>query len=660
MADLPPRLTFRPDIQGLRAVAVALVVLAHAGVPGFQGGYVGVDAFFVLSGYLITGLLLEEHHATGTIAYGRFLARRLRRLLPALLVMLVLVLVAAWVLLTSYEMGVQGRSFPYALTWTSNLFFAFGQRNYFDALEAQDLFLHTWSLGVEEQFYIIWPWLILLARGRSHDKNAGPALTLFAALFALSLAVCLFLATTFPILSFYMMPARGWQFALGAIVYVLLRARGFQKPTSTRNASLLGPVGLLLVLACAPVLDDTISYPGAYAVVPSIGAALIIAAGVLAPNGLVSKLLSTRPAVWLGDRSYSVYLWHWPVLTLGGVLSWGKSDTGVTVLVAATILLAAMSYRLVELPFWKGELRRAPPRQIALYSALSVLAGVSLNVILDRANNRTIAGPTEYDPRGDRPREIYSSGTICDTSTRSAEVVPCEIGNSSGKRLVIIWGDSVGVQWAPVVRKIYSDPQWRIVALTKSACAIVDHTYYYDVVKGDYTVCASWRENVLQYINDVRPNVVIMGSSAFYGFTETQWTEASARIFDLVSNIADRIVVIPGTPRLSFDGPACLDNPQRFAVRTGRSAGQCTETTTDMQAKLVSQYLGNAAGRFPNVDVLDLGDLVCPAGQCAAATVDGTAVYRDAQHLTVRFVETLLPEVRAKMQDLGIAPQSAN
>ena len=247
---------------------------------------------------------------------------------------------------------------------------------------------------------------------------------------------------------------------------------------------------------------------------------------------------------------------------------------------------------------------------------------------------------------------------VCDTTTTSSKVIPCELGNSLGSRLVVVWGDSVGVQWAPLLRRIYSAEEWRVVVLTKSACAIVDHVYYYYAIKDDYTVCADWRENVLQYIGDASPDVVVLGSSAFYEFSEEQWTTASARIFDTVSRMAGQVVVIPGTPRLSFDGPACLDDPQRFAARMGESAGRCAETATDPEPDRVSQYLRVAAEEFPNVDVLELGDLVCPERRCAAATAGGLPVYRDAVHLTVRFVETLVPEVLRRMQKLGIAPQS--
>ena len=264
---------------------MALVVLAHAGVPGFTGGFVGVDVFFVLSGYLITGLLVEERVATGRIEYLQFLARRLRRLLPAMLTMLLVVLLVASVILTAFEMRMQARSFPYAAAWVSNFFFAFAERDYFQALQDYDLFLHTWSLGVEEQFYLMWPWLVLVLAGlRMADQRRqtlGRTMAVAMGMIgALSFVVCLMMTQYTAILAFYMMPARIWQFALGGIVFAGLHLVR-NSDWGACGASPAGLTGLALVLGSAVLLSDNISYPGWYALAPSLGAALLIAAGTL-------------------------------------------------------------------------------------------------------------------------------------------------------------------------------------------------------------------------------------------------------------------------------------------------------------------------------------------------------------------------------------------
>ena len=642
------------------------MVLAHAGTKWFEGGYVGVDVFFVLSGYLITGLLLKERIETGTIHYWQFLLRRLRRLLPALILMLVVVAMIAPLLLTPYEWRVQSQSYPFAATWLSNFFFAFGERSYFDALEARDLFLHTWSLGVEEQFYVIWPWLILIACTRMARTSQAVVLTTFAVVFALSLILCLYWSATIPRLAFYMMPARSWQFALGGAMYVLFDpsrtwlSRRAKSRRLTRASSLLGILGLTLVFGASVVLDPRTTYPGPYALVPSLGAAVVIAAGSLAHTGVAAKWLAAKPMVWLGDRSYSIYLWHWPVLVLGSVLSWGTSPEGVLALVLLTVVVSAFSYRFIEIPFWKGNFRHAPPHRTVLLSLLAVVSAIGYANNVSSVTGEEELKAAEYNPRADVPTAIYGVGRECDTFTSGTEVTPCELRKSDGDRLVVVWGDSIGVQWSPLIEQIYAGPDWRIYVLTKSACAIVDHVYYYDSVGGDFTVCAEWRNNVLDYVAELKPEVLIVGSSAYYEFSEAEWVDSSAGVFAQVTDIVDRVLVIPGTPKLSFDGPTCIGNRDRFRFRGNSSSDPCAEPLSDDTAERVSGYLEQAASRFGNVDILDLGDVVCPRGVCAAIKSDGTVVYRDSSHLTASFVETLLPVARRRMTEIGIAPYEAD
>lgn len=311
-------LPHRPDLQGLRAIAVLLVVLAHAKVPPFTGGYIGVDVFFVLSGFLISGLLINEYQTTGRIRFAEFYARRLKRLLPALLVMLLTITLIGHQLLASDEARGMLASLPYATTWTSNFHFAFRDHGYFDELTQRDLFLHTWSLGVEEQFYLIWPLMllgILALRGcNASANNLRSARRKLGLLVAATLMLSVIWTQISSLQSFYFMPFRLWQFGLGAWVCLLARS-----PAALRNISKLSNVlvlsGLGLVLASSMLFTPILNYPGIWALPPTLGAALVIAAGTsYAPN---QTLLAHPTLTWLGDRSYSIYLWHWPVLLLG-------------------------------------------------------------------------------------------------------------------------------------------------------------------------------------------------------------------------------------------------------------------------------------------------------------------------------------------------------
>jgi len=667
LTALSTGITFRKDIQGLRAVAVGLVVLAHAGVAGFSGGFVGVDVFFVLSGYLITGLLVDERLSTGTICYGRFLSRRLKRLLPAMLVMLVLVLSVSSLALTAFEMRVQSRSFPFATVWASNFYFAFVERDYFQALQAEDLFLHTWSLGVEEQFYIVWPWLILLFVGlRIRDNTcharANVVIGALATIFAASLALSLYLSAYMPILSFYMMPTRAWQFALGSAVFIGLHLRDTvsDEYLATEGGKtafrLVGGAGLLLILGSSMLLSSNTNYPGYYALFPSFGAAMIIAAGKLYPTLGVSGLLRQRIFVWLGDRSYSIYLWHWPVLKLGSSMGVAKSIPGVVTLIIVSFLLSMASYRYVELPFWKGGRSRAVPSTVLLHSALAIVLSIGLSTALERSVYGETAVPPKavaYEARADIPKILYSGKLDCDTWVRSSELVPCAVADGDGGHRAVLLGDSIGAQWSNLVADMLAEQNWKVTVLTKSACAIVDHTWYYGIAGGDFDVCTEWRRNALGFIADARPDVVFVGSSAFYEFTEAQWVDGSRAVNAELSAAAGQVIVIPGIPRLSFDGPSCLGNPMRYAFQLIDGERECEESRQETVPDDVSNYLLRSAHGFNNVQVLDLGDLVCPNRRCAASTADGIPVFRDSTHLTVAFVESLVPEVRDRLRSMG-------
>jgi peptidoglycan/LPS O-acetylase OafA/YrhL len=660
-------ISFRRDIQGLRAIAVAFVVLAHAGAPGFAGGFVGVDVFFVLSGYLITGLLVDERLATGRIRYLDFITRRLRRLLPAMLSMLLVVLLVASVILTSFEMRMQARSFPFAAAWVSNLFFAFAERDYFKALQDDDLFLHTWSLGVEEQFYLLWPWLVLAfvglrASDRSPSARGRYMVVAMGMIGAVSLVACVLTTSMTPELAFYMMPARIWQFALGAMVFAGLHlALGGRTKGNERWALPAGLTGLFLIVASVALLGEDIKYPGWYALAPSLGAMLLIAAGTLARRNGVSALLERHPLVWIGDRSYSIYLWHWPTLLLADSLGLTRSALGVVGAIVASVVLAAISYRWVEYPFWKGRYRMAAaPRVVAAAVFAVVLSVITFSVLETRVfgSESGIQSEQAHKLRQDADPRIYSVDTTCDTGHLNAAVRPCPIGNRDGDRLAVLVGDSIGAQWTPLISEVFAGSDWQILVLTKSACAIVDKTWHYDKAGGDYVVCTEWRNRVLEYLAEVSPDVLIFGSSAFYPFSEDDWTQGTVRILERAVPVADQVILLSGTPRLTFDGPSCLEDPWRFSFRLNDGHRECEEAFTETQPAAVSTYLRAAAERFGNVAVLDLNDLVCPDQRCAAATPGGIAVFRDKIHLTASFTRSLVPAARQRLAAFGIRPSS--
>jgi peptidoglycan/LPS O-acetylase OafA/YrhL len=274
------RLGYRPDIEGLRAIAVGLVVAAHMKLPGLQGGFIGVDVFFVLSGYLITALLVREIEATGRVNLWEFYARRLRRLMPGLLLMLVAACFLAWAILLPSQQYNQAKAAASTVLWLSNFYFAFNRLDYFDPRTEDSLFLHTWSLGVEEQFYLLWPGLLWLAfwwiRHTHRDDPLRQLRTFLMLVFGASLVLCQWLMIFYPTAAFYMMPARTWQFCLGALTWIVLRQPG---TALTKTLPHLGWPGLFMIVLAALWYGPQMSYPGLRALWPSLGAVLLLAAG---------------------------------------------------------------------------------------------------------------------------------------------------------------------------------------------------------------------------------------------------------------------------------------------------------------------------------------------------------------------------------------------
>ncbi|MEI6987490.1 MAG: acyltransferase family protein [Rhodospirillaceae bacterium] len=634
-------LAFRPDLQGLRAIAILLVVFAHTGWPLVAGGFIGVDVFFVLSGYLITGLLWCEVEQNGRLAFMRFYVRRLKRLLPALVAMLGITAGSAIWLLSGVEAHTQLASAPFAATWTSNLYFSFRTLNYFDELAGRDIFLHTWSLGVEEQFYLVWP-VVLLGLFRFANTRRT-LLTGLGIAFIVSLLLSMYLTTHLPQAAFYLMPSRIWQFALGAIIYIAFPGDPAIKKNNISIWFAL-TAGLLMICGSAVVLNEHLAYPGVWALVPSVGAALVIAAGNLLSAGRGSPL--AQPGlVWLGDRSYSLYLWHWPIFVLGFSLGVQGQVLPTLGLILLSLLAAMLSYRFIERPFWKGRMSHAEPLRILLVSLL-VMAIMLFGLFhgLRHLPQADTTADISNQWRSDVPI-IYRQP--CDAWYFNAQVEPCVFGTETAKRTVVFLGDSVGAQWFSMIPAIFPVSEWRIIALTKSSCPIVDEDYFYPRIGQIFHICAEWRNAVLDEITKLKPEVLIMGSASTYDFSETQWIAGSARIFERLSKSATAIIVIPGTPNLNFDGPGCV---ARYLSPEGRiDSSACLARDRMQHVDLVKNYLKQAAGRFPNVRVLDLNDLVCPGGNCNAVSEDGLVIFRDSQHLTDAFVQARISLIRERL-----------
>ncbi|MGI9052951.1 MAG: acyltransferase family protein [Ilumatobacteraceae bacterium] len=369
--SLPP-IGFRPDIEGLRALAVVLVVAFHADLGPFGGGFIGVDVFFVVSGFLITSLLLGEVARTGTVSLPGFWARRARRLLPASCVVIVATLLAAQFLYDPLLLGNLARDAVAACSFVINFLFAAreagGEGGYFDAELAKSPLLHFWSLAVEEQFYLVWPlvvwWIAKAARRFRHDLTM-----VMATAWVASAVACVWLTDSNTPWAFYSLPTRAWELLTGALLAVsIVSLRRIHRALVLPMAA----AGLAIIAVAAVGYHASTTFPGIAAAAPVLGTALVIAAGcaVDAPSALRSGL-GCAPLLWVGQRSYAIYLWHWPALVLIGV-KWGPLSVAQRlVVVAGSVVVAAVSYWLVENPIRHSSWLSRRPRR-------SLLAGASI------------------------------------------------------------------------------------------------------------------------------------------------------------------------------------------------------------------------------------------------------------------------------------------
>ncbi|MDO8484011.1 MAG: SGNH hydrolase domain-containing protein [Candidatus Limnocylindrales bacterium] len=375
-ADLPqrhPDREFLPHVEGLRAVAVLAVLWYHVGLPGMSGGFVGVDIFFVISGFLITGLLLREHETAGRIDLRHFYSRRMRRILPAVLATIALTMVAAALVLAPLQMPGIAQDGAAAALSLGNMRFALESADYFAATDPSP-FRHLWSLGVEEQFYLVWPALVIVAL-RAFQSRLGMALAI-GALTVGSFTFALWLTEAFAPWAFYSLPSRLWELALGGFLAV---AAGWLARLPALILISLGGLGVALVGAAVVVIDGATPYPGGAALLPTLGAAALIVGG--GRGGPVSWVLTRRPARFVGRISYSLYLWHWPILVLPS-LATGESLPLVLrcALGGVSVLVAAASWRLIEEPFRRGRLWTRRPR-LVLATALTTAIAVAVFAI---------------------------------------------------------------------------------------------------------------------------------------------------------------------------------------------------------------------------------------------------------------------------------------
>ena len=638
-------IAFRPDVEGIRALAILLVVGAHSQFPGMTAGFIGVDVFFVVSGYLISALLISEKRATNRIDFGTFYARRFRRLLPALMLMLACISIAVWQLLPSFRQSESALSAGTATFWASNIQFALYRADYFGLDSQTNTFLHTWSLGVEEQFYLIWPALIAVSMGvRGTAKRR--LLPVLVWIFALSLALSIWLTSYQQSSAFFLMPTRAWQFSAGSLTFILTERFAHRAQAIIRSdiGRLMSWSGIAILLLGLLLISETEAYPGVWAILPTTATSLLLAGNMLNAHSPVARALSTAPAQWFGQISYSWYLWHWPTISLGTALISSSSPNLPIAMALASLFPAWLSFKLLEQPIRNANALLIWPRRTILGALLIMVAfGIAAMQWYFRAEDaRTAHDRVQIS----RPR-IYAMG--CDDWHSSSSLNPCRFGDERHNGTILVIGDSVGLQWFPAIERIARARDMRLVILTKSACPIVDADYFYEHIGRTYVECREWRNSALDFASSHSPQWLIIGSSANYPFSETEWREGSSHVLATASRSADAVMILRSTPSVPFDGPTCALQASAPSVKLEFSSA-CVAPASNPASRAIWRWINDAATDFHNVRTIDMNALVCPDEQCHPL-LENQLVFRDSTHLDGNFAERLSDALGAKLDE---------
>ena len=675
----------RWDIQGLRAFAVLAVIANHL-LDWPRGGFVGVDVFFVLSGFLITGLLLREHERTGRISFVGFYRRRVKRIVPALVVvLLVTVLAARFVFSASRWRDVVGDA-VWSLLFAGNWRFAVQSTDYFEQDRAVSPLQHYWSLGVEEQFYLVWPWLLLLVfvllrnRPRRARLAAGAVI---ASLSAGSLVWALHQTRTDAAVAYFSTLTRAWELGLGALVAVaapaFARLPGWSRPV-------LSWLGLATMVVSLFTVRADAGFPAPGVLLPVVATALVVLAGTGVPQQRLLAPLTNRVSGYLGDISYSLYLWHFPVIVLGKAL-FGDSPAVLVGLLAATLLLAVYSFHLLEDPVRRSgwlTRRRSPKRhrrrrrhgvpvlsRAYKWGSVSLLALVVLGLVATAAfrssTTTTAAGPAPVVPTTSAaapsqqvapgltalqteitaalgqnrwPKltptlddamdetKVFDDVRLCGSSKRDAD--RCVWGDPAAKHTVVSVGNSLSVVYSRTLRTALGDDDgWRLVPFGMYGCPFGDPAVQ-PIAEDRSGGCADRVQQTVDGINRLKPDVVVLAG--------VRSVEAVTSALKQVT-VPVRYVVLPGPPE-DKDVSECYTR---------------TSTPSDCVSKVADDWgqRERTLARQLDATFVDPSGWFCVGGRCPAFV--GTLPTKiDRYHMSAEYSDRIAPLLRDELDRQGV------
>ena len=609
------------QIQGLRALAALLVTIFHAKL--LPGGFIGVDIFYVISGYLITGLILREIENTGKLDLQSFYQRRIKRLLPTSVFVLFVTAIVGMFVLPAITRDALGRDLFAAATYISNYLFAWWENDYQNLDATPSPFIHYWSLAVEEQFYVVWPiFILLLSRYGKRTIFRGIAAVTF-----LSLLLAIYQTQTSPIWAFYSLPTRAWELGFGALLL-------FVPDTFWKNRFIpwFGVIGIALA---SFRFDEKTAFPGINALLPVVSTAILIGSIAIWPRAL-NDLSNNRIAQWLGAISYPLYLWHWPALVLpSSALGRPLRIRERIFCIILTIILAHFTSKYIEQPIRHKKIAGKKIYQFfAATTVISLVAGVIIS--FSSSSMITVKGTDYRFNLVEVMQKPAVYGDDCHSNYGETESGECTYGDLNSETTIVLYGDSHAAQWFPTLLKLANEKGFKLVSLTKSACPSVD------VPRADQGAyknvhCETWRDKSIKRIKQIRPAAVILSSYQYFtppsGYSDKNkwWKDGQERLLSSLRGSSDHLIYISDTPKPLRDIPNCL---------ASRDINTCN-TTERTPVKIIRGF-----------EIIDptpwLCTKLCPAIQ------DGYVVYRDSSHISVAAALALKPQLEAALVAKGL------
>ncbi|WP_027059851.1 acyltransferase family protein [Mesorhizobium loti] len=645
---------FRPDIQGLRALAVGGVVAYHFGLTALPGGFAGVDIFFVISGWLISTHLMREITETGRLDLWRFYARRARRLLPAAVFVILATLGTGYFILAPQEQALYSHGAMYASAYAINLWLLRWSFDYFAADAFSNPFIHFWSLSVEEQFYLVWPALLLFAAWLHQGRRMAVMVIGVAGL--ASFVTCLWLTSLSPAWAFYFSPLRAWEFAAGGLA-TLAPTTLWQRRPGLRAVQ--GWLGLALIATAYLRLSEDLPFPGWYALLPVIGTVLVLLSGAgeehdtetASPTGwralAPASVLSLPPLQWIGTLSYSLYLWHWPIIVYAGMLVPDLTIPQRLGCGALSLVLAFLTYHLIENPARRGTWLAAGKWALAPALALTGVGVMAAYASAHFATRNIDPAQRGIEQVAQQPSTARATDENCLLDFHTVTPKPCTFGKADAAHTIVLFGDSHADHWSTPLVEAANRNDTKVVTYLKSSCRASRLPTFSAVLKRDYTECDAWREQAIADIIQARPRLVVISEFSIGNLTRdmpaaergeetARWQEGLRSTLQAFSQAGVETAVIRDTPIGDSFADSCVARAlwwREAPSRCDTPRAQAANDSAAAQERAVVQSV-------PDTLYVDLTDHFCGPTECHVF-IEGKLAFRDRHHLTTAFAETL-------------------